>query len=760
MSDGGSVLLAEVALPLPLPRTFAYTVPGELVETALPGARVRVPFGRRERSGWIDTLRRGVPTGKERALLAVEEEPAPPAVLELCRWISRYYFAPLGVALRAAVPPPVSSAPPLQRRVVRLARELPSLAERMRLFARAPRQRECVEALEGLGGVADLAHLTGRLGFSDAVVRALEGKGVVSVADEERARDPYAGRDDAAPSPPPTAAQAAVIEALVEGARGAEGRPFLLHGVTGSGKTLVYVELLREVVERQGRGAIVLVPEISLTPQTVARFRAAFGDQVAVVHSALSEGERRDAWRAIRAGEKRVVIGARSAIFAPLQDLGAVVVDEEHEATYKQGEAPRYHARDVAAVRAGMEGAVCLFGSATPSLESWEHVRSGRFRLLELPERIGALPMPPIEVVDLRRERERRREAGRATRREEGGEGGGEAGEILSSRLRAEVEIRLERGEQTILLLNRRGYASFAQCRACGEVWACPHCSVSLTHHRARRRLVCHHCFHEEEVPELCRLCGSDELTFRGVGTEQVERAVGDAFPAARVARMDVDTTGGKWSHHRILERVERREVDILLGTQMIAKGLDFPNVTLVGVVNADVGINLPDFRASERTFQLLAQVAGRAGRGPRGGLVIIQTSLPDHYVVTHALTHDYAGFAARELNERLEPTYPPHTRLVNVVVSGEDELATQAAVETAVAWVRDLLRTRRVDDVTLTGPAPCAISRIRGRWRWHFLLRSPRGTTLGAVGRYFAERYRPAGDIRVIVDRDPVSLL
>ncbi|MDQ3309846.1 MAG: primosomal protein N', partial [Gemmatimonadota bacterium] len=528
-------------------------------------------------------------------------------------------------------------------------------------------------------------------------------------------------------------------------ARQSDPGTFLLRGVTGSGKTLVYIELLREVVERQGRTAIVLVPEIALTPQTVGRFRAVFGDQVAVLHSALSDGERLDEWRSLRSGDKRIVVGARSAVFAPLADLGAIVVDEEHESSYKQGEAPRYHAREVAVVRAHMEGAVCVLGSATPSLESWSAASAGKYTLLELPERVGGRPLPPIRVVDLRAER------------------GASPVAVLSAELVDAIGARLQREEQTILLLNRRGYATFVQCRDCGGVWHCPHCNVSLTYHRRRSRLVCHYCFHEEAAPERCNACGGSDLGFRGIGTEQVERLVGEQFPSARIARMDVDTTSGKWGHHRILQRVERGEVDILLGTQMIAKGLDFPNVTLVGVVNADVGINLPDFRATERTFQLLTQVAGRAGRGVKGGEVFIQTALPGHYAVTCATGHDFLGFAVRELEARAEPSYPPFSRLVNVVVSGLDEIATQEAADRAVRWLDGLLRERRIDQVTVLGPAPCPVDRIRQRWRWHFLLRSRRSALLGEVARFFATRFElPRGkhDLRLAVDRDPVALL
>jgi primosomal protein N' (replication factor Y) (superfamily II helicase) len=651
---------------------------------------------------------------------------------------------------------PPRVAPAVQtRRVVRLVAELPSLTERERVFARAPRQRECFETLEAIGGVAELAHLTGALGFSDSVVRGLVSRELATAEHEEVARDPYTGIAAAAPLDlRPTAAQAAALDALTAAARDGEAGTWLLRGVTGSGKTLVYIELLREVVGRQGRTAIVLVPEIALTPQTVGRFKAVFGDRVAVLHSALSDGERYDEWRALRSGEKRIVVGARSAVFAPLPDLGAVIVDEEHEGSYKQGEAPRYHAREVAAVRARMAGAICLLGSATPSLESWANAESGKFRLLELPARVEGRPLPAVRVVDLRAERKRRAE---------GPPGAARGPVVLSAELEGAVSERLRRGEQSILLLNRRGYSTFVQCRECGAVWHCPSCNVSLTYHRRRGRLTCHHCFHDEPRPERCTGCGGSDLGFSGVGTEQVERTVEETFASARVARMDVDTTSGKWAHHRILERVERGEVDILLGTQMIAKGLDFPNVTLVGVINADVGMNLPDFRATERTFQLMTQVAGRAGRGEKGGEVLIQTSLPEHYAVTCAVRHEFVEFAARELETRRAPSYPPFSRLVNVVFSGLDERATQDLAESAARWLRDLVAARGLDGLEVVGPAPCPIDRIRRRWRWHLLLRSASTRLVGEVARFFVERFdapRGRDQLRIAVDRDPVALL
>ena len=745
--------LVEVALPIPLFRTFTYEVPDEIAGRVVAGARVLVPLRGGREIGIVlgDATPPPARVRLKRIGGAPDAQPAlSPALLRLGRWIADHYAAPLGLVLRGMLPAALTGAAhptpaPKVRKRVAIVRELPSLAERDRLFKRAPRQRAVYELLESLGGESTVGHLVEQLKFSPAVLKGLVKNGLAQIADESVARDPFGARARHAEARhEPTAAQAAAIAAT---RAAAPGETFLLHGVTGSGKTLVYLELLREVVTVRGRTAIVLVPEIALTPQTVDRFRAVFGDQVAVLHSALSDGERLDAWRALRRGEKRIVVGARSAIFAPLTDVGAIVVDEEHEASYKQGETPRYHARDAAIARAHLEGAVCVLGSATPSLESWVHAASGRYRKLVLPERVGAATLPQIEVVDLTRQRTPATDRVR---------------QVFSEPLETALRDALGRGEQAILLLNRRGYSSFVQCPSCGDVTTCPNCSISLTAHRAPERLVCHYCLHQEPPRETCRRCGAALLAQRGVGTQQVERLVIERFPDARVARMDVDTTSGKWAHVEILDRVARHEVDILLGTQMIAKGLDFPNVTLVGVIDADVGINIPDFRASERCFQLLSQVAGRAGRGAKGGRVYIQTRVPTHHAVQCAVAHDYERFVREELAGRASPPYPPTVRLATVVISGPHEAQVAAAAQLTADWLRRLLAQKAVAGMTLVGPAPCPVERIKNRWRWHLLLKAEQPAELGRVGRYFLERFPPppGEDLRLTFDRDPVSLL
>ncbi len=753
-------MLVDVALPLPLFRTFTYEVDDADASRAGVGMRAVVPFRNRREMGVIvghDAAAPGITPKRVHAL----PDAAPvlsESMLALCRWMAEYYIVPLGIAIRCALPAALTSqaAPePTQRtrRIARLRRDIPSLIHRDRIFSRAPQQRALFELIESLGGSVAVEHLTERMSFSASVLKGLVARGIVELEDEIVSRDPFAWR---AVQPPathaPSSAQRAAIDAIEQGA---PGDVFLVHGVTGSGKTLVYIEFLKHVLQERGKSAIVLVPEIALTPQTVDRFRAVFGDQIAVLHSALSDGERYDEWLALREGRKRIAVGARSAIFAPVANLGAIVVDEEHESSYKQGESPRYHAREVAIVRARDEGAVVVLGSATPSLESWVNARTGKYHLLTLPDRVGAARLPHVRVID-------RREPGAAKRKFD--ERGAEdfLRMVMSEELESAIADRLEKQEQSILLLNRRGYAAFVQCGSCADVATCPNCSISLTYHRTPERLVCHYCQHAEAPHTTCTRCGGTVMRQRGLGTQQVERLLADRFASARIARMDVDTTSGKWAHAEILDRVGRGDVDILLGTQMIAKGLDFPNVTLVGVIDADVGINLPDFRASERCFQLLSQVAGRAGRGPKGGLVLIQTRVPAHHAVVCAVAHDYGKFVRQELEGRERPAYPPLTRLANVVFSGTTEAATAELAAGAATWLHALLRKRPMPGVSVIGPAPCPVERIKNRWRWHLLIKSEHPRDLTRLGRYFLERFVPPKqvELRISLDRDPVALL
>lgn len=724
------------------------------------GTRVVVPFrNRREIGICLGEVAAPVGVALKFVESVADEIPSiPRPLMQTAQWISDWYAAPLGITLRGMLPAMLTgvkaSIPsPKTRRTARIVQELPSLLQRETTFGRAKQQGVVYALLEAQGGSAAVEALLQQAGCTAGVITAMVKRGLLEVRNEIVQRDPFADRAGTAPPATPSQAQRDAVATILAGE---PGQTFLLHGITGSGKTLVYIETLRAILRDGKRTAIVLVPEIALTSQTVDRFRGAFGDDVAVLHSALSDGERYDAWLALRRGERRIAVGARSALFAPLENVGVVIVDEEHEASYKQSETPRYNAREAAIVRARHEGAIVVLGSATPSLESWERAARGQSILVTLPERAGGATLPQVETIDLRVVM---REATRAKNPQAPFD---PSMGVLSPKLAAALEARLVRGEQSLLLLNRRGYASFVQCQACGEVEVCPHCSISLTYHRVPESLVCHYCQHQAAVPTVCGRCGSDAVRRRGLGTQQVERVVAERFPDARIARMDVDTTSGKWAHTAILDRVGAGEVDILLGTQMIAKGLDFHNVTLVGVVDADTGLNLPDFRAAERTFQLLSQVAGRAGRGPKGGEALIQTRMPDNHAVRHAVTHDFHAFVREELEARRQPSYPPFASVANIIVSGTEQQLTADAALDAARWVHALVQKARITDLELVGPAPCPIDRIKDRWRWHFLLKSSRGAVMTRVARYIAEKYPIAkhGDLRLTVDRDPVALL
>ena len=621
---------------------------------------------------------------------------------------------------------------------------------------RGERQRALVAHLAAADAPVRQAEALRASGASSSAVKGLVARGLVVAepAEVERAADGMAR----APLPPAAdlalhPSQRAALGAIAGAIDGGEAATFLLRGVTGSGKTEVYLRALRAARAR-GQSAIVLVPEIALTPQTVRRFRAHFGDAVAVLHSRMSPGERLDAWTRIRDGRYPIVIGPRSAVFAPVERLGLIVVDEEHESSYKQFDpAPRYHARDVAVLRAHRAGAACVLGSATPSLESVANAAAGKYVRLDMPERVpvarpdgtrAPAPLPPVRIVDLAREREIRRLKG-----------------ALSDPLRTALQGRLDRGEQAILLLNRRGYAPVLTCDACGHTPQCRDCDVSLTLHRTNHTLRCHYCGRAEREPRRCPNCGQDELSLLGSGTQRVEEELAEVLPEARVLRMDLDTTGRRGAHRRLLERFGRGDADVLLGTQMVAKGLDFPRVTLVGVVNADTGMLLPDFRASERTFQLLSQVAGRAGRHDLPGEVLIQTRNPEHPALRFAAAHDTAGFVAHEMAERCETAFPPYARLVTVEAKGPYERSTHALARQFADALR--LEAGRLPGAEVLGPVAASVTKVKGFWRVHVHLRSPRTlptqALTGAVGAALGAIKAPPRGHRLNVDVDPVGL-
>jgi primosomal protein N' (replication factor Y) len=608
--------------------------------------------------------------------------------------------------------------------------------------ARGGRQRLILDTLAAAGGSLEVPELLKRSGAARASLRSLERRGLLGIEARESPRLPVSLEMPVLDSPgvTPTPDQRKSIEAIGEALAAGRFTTCLLHGITGSGKTEVYLRSIEAAV-RAGRRALYLVPEIGLTPLLARRMRSRFGEVLALLHSGLTDGERYDEWRRIRAGGALVVLGARSAVFAPIPDLGLIVVDEEHDASYKQDEHPRYNARDLAIMRGKMAGAVVVLGSATPSMESFHQARRGRYRLLTLPERIGSAGLPPVTRVDMREEFE-------ATRRES----------VLSRRLLQGLEERLRRGEQSLVLLNRRGFSTFALCRACGEQIQCRHCSIPMTLHLRQRRLRCHYCDAGREVPAACPSCRSGHLHFGGTGTERLEDVLKAALPGARVERLDRDTARGRGSVEALLNRVERGEIDILLGTQMIAKGHDFPNVTLVGVLAADALLGLPDFRAGERAFQLLAQVAGRSGRGEREGEVIVQAYYADHHAIRFACEHDFSGFAARELVYRKAMNYPPYSSLASLIVTDRSEERARAGA----ARVGQILRKPAGGRLQIMGPAPAPLERLRGEYRMQLLVKAgSRKEMQEALAEALAELERePVRAGGVAIDVDPMSTL
>ena len=620
-----------------------------------------------------------------------------------------------------------------------------------------------IDSADGGAREITVADLLRKSSAGSAAAHALAKTGLIDIVRREVTAQEEYGTEEQTLKIALNAAQNAIVDRVVAALDQGKHRTFLVHGVTGSGKTQVYIEVIRRTLDA-GKNAIVLVPEISLTPQIVRRFKSHFGEQAMVVHSRMAAGDRLGVWRHALAGNCRVVIGPRSAVFAPLPRVGLIVVDEEHETSYKQFDAsPRYHARDVAIVRGRNSGAVILLGSATPSVESYHNALTGKFELLEMPERVDALPLPPITILDMTTERkelyaavkERTPMEDRATLKRF-------HQPALSRVLRDKILDRLSRREGIILLQNRRGYAPFVICEECGHSEGCSECSVTLTYHMAQRHLRCHYCGLVQPVPTVCPSCGGTALRLQGVGTQRVESELAEVFPDARVLRMDLDTTTRKGAHHRILERFGRREADILLGTQMVAKGLDFPHVTLVGVISADTQMLLPDFRSAERTFQLLTQVAGRAGRSALQGEVIIQTHQPDNYSLRHVVLHDFRSFFEEELEARRALDYPPFSRIVLVETKGEREEDVWKGSERLAERLKSGMPAG-----TILGPAPAVISRIRNRYRWHVVLKVGRGhDPAGAKARSVLRRAidelsrsTPAS-VEWIVDVDPAGML
>ncbi|MBL0224029.1 MAG: primosomal protein N' [Geobacteraceae bacterium] len=737
----------EVAVAIHLDKTFHYRVPDHLAGRALPGHRVFVPFGHRKLTGYILGYVAEAPDSKLKDIIDVLD-PDPLWTnneLEFFRWIAAYYLHPLGEVIKTALPAGINlqsrKGEPDSERQVSGGRSI----KRERFYrptvtAEAGRQpgskaSEILEVIREAGEMPS-ADLRRRFGQCTTQLKRLEELNLVQVEEREVYRNPFGEEAFERDTPKGlNVQQANALNHITEALNIGSFSPFLLHGVTGSGKTEVYLQAIAHALT-SGDNALVLVPEISLTPQLVRRFRGRFGSGIAVLHSALSDGERYDEWRRIRRGQVRIVIGARSALFAPLERIGIIVVDEEHESSFKQADGLRYNARDLALVRASMEKAVVVLGSATPLITSLYSAKMGKLKLLSLTERVENRPMPQVTVVPMQGIKE-----------------------TISPQLARALEDTLAAGEQSLVFLNRRGFATFLVCGDCGEPLTCPNCSVTLTYHRQRRQSVCHYCDYAVPAPGTCPACDSLEMKELGAGTERVESDLRQVLPAAILVRMDSDTTSGKDSHSRLLKRMADRSADILIGTQMIAKGHDFPGVTLVGVVNGEASLNMPDFRSAERTFQLLSQVIGRAGRGELPGRVIVQALDSSHYAIQCAIEHDGESFYKQELEFRSEAGYPPFTHLAALSLSGTSEKAVQERADLTARLLGRLKKELSLR-IEILGPAPAPMYRLRGRFRRQILLKSPNRADLRRLAAAWQSRHEASTLVREIIDIDPVDTM
>lgn len=750
MSDSPP-LFADIVFDRPLDHAYSYAVPENLRHLVGVGKRVEAPFGRGDKRtpGFCVRVSEQTPTYENvKAITRVLDADAlvDEHLMKLTRWMADYYLCGWGQSLHKIVPAGVRENAGTRRASFveavpsdRLPNPVPTVTakqktvlERVRREGKPIEQTTLARALKcGTGPISGLVAKGLLRKFSERIesasgwgIRGLEGEAPVEL------HAPIAMNAD----------QLRVWEPIQAAVREGGFHPFLLHGVTGSGKTELYLRAIEDVV-KQGKEAIVLVPEISLTPQTIERFRGRCGE-VAVMHSHLTDAERGAYWRRIAGGSVQVVVGARSAVFAPTRKLGLIVVDEEHENSFKQESTPRYHGRDVAVMRARLESIPIILGSATPSLESWSNAQKGHYKLLHLPNRVEDRPMPPVKIVDLRHEPKPER---------------GKPGAI-SPTLEAAMKEALRKGGQAILLLNRRGFSTHVHCQECGHVAQCAHCDLALTFHRMRSALVCHYCGFESAPFARCPACNQDGMRYQGLGTEKLHAEIEAKFPGKVCQRMDSDTMTSPGSHQRVLDAFRDGNIHILVGTQMIAKGLDFPNVTLVGVVNADVGLHLPDFRAAERTFQLLAQVAGRAGRGSKGGQVLVQTYTPEHPCIMLAAKHDFETFASQELLLRQAHQYPPFQRMARLIVRSEKEESANEFAETMAGAFREAMK--QGGHLRLLGPAECPVFRLNDYYRFHFQLQSESSAVLHNVLREVITVVKPPSGVEFQVDVDPYSML
>jgi primosomal protein N' (replication factor Y) len=721
-------------------KEFDYIVPEHLAGQISEGTRVSIPFGKRHAVGYVVELKdRSAVKGLKEIAGLVDPEPILDAVLfKLVKWIADYYCSTVGAVIKAALP---ASARDMKKRktgeeYIQIEKHPPAEAL-AQLRKRAPKQHALLAMLIKEGVPLRLCEVRKSFQVTSAVITSLADKGYIRLSLVEE--KPFL---IGTPGPAqtrriePTGEQTVALQKIIHAVDGRLFQTFLLFGVTGSGKTEIYLRAIEHSLAK-GKGAIVLVPEISLTPQTVERFNSRFGGEVAVLHSGMTQKERFGEWKRIKAGAARIVVGARSCIFAPVKDLGLIVVDEEHDKSFKQDNNPRYNARDVAVVRAKLLGAVVILGSATPSLESFHNVTRGKYELLELTKRVDNKKMPRVGIVDMKLESDRAKK-----------------GVIFSHRLLRGIEERLKKKEQVILFLNRRGHSSVVICDSCGYVVKCDHCSVSMTYHDYGKRLLCHLCGHQKEMTDVCASCGA-KIRYGGCGTQKVQELIAKFFPQARVARMDADSTAFRGAHADILGKFRDGHYDILVGTQMIAKGLDFPNVTLVGVINADIALNFPDFRCGEFTFQLLTQVAGRSGRGDVEGEVIVQTFLPNHYAIQAARLHDFRTFYEKEFQFRQELGYPPVIHFVTVMTAGRNETRV---METASALEEKLRKAG--GDLKLLSAAPAPIVRAKRDFRWQIVLKGRSILRINEALKKAAASLKVPRGVKFFIDVDPQIMM
>jgi primosomal protein N' (replication factor Y) len=749
----------EAVLPVPIRRSFTYRVPESIAGKIKIGARLRLSFGKRDLVGYAVNVLDDLPPEADvdesklkNVIEILDDEPLiTPEILNLTKWTADYYASFWGEMLKASLPAGINSEkvrPRLRKAVRRVgavaAWQGDSDATHLRSDTKplTGQQQRILDLLAQSGGEMLWTDIQEAADVGASPINTLAKRGLVEIYVQDLHRDPLAdARLPEIDDLKLTAEQQMAFDEIATAVERDEYKAFLLHGVTGSGKTEVYIRAMRATLE-QGRTAMMLVPEIALTPVFSRRLRAVFGMEVAILHSNLSAGERYDEWRRIRRGDARVAIGTRSAVFAPLEDIGLIVVDEEHDPSYRQHESPFYNARDVAVMRAHFAGAVVVLGSATPAMESYYNAKTGKYKYLQLPSRIGDRGLAEAKLVDMR---DVFKQKGKDV--------------PLSDELLEAVDETHSRGEQSIVLLNRRGFSQFVLCRTCGESLKCKNCDITLTYHRGAQRLVCHYCNYRESVPNICPHCRSEFLYFVGEGTENIEDQLRKKFPDMRIARVDRDTMGHKGELDQILLDFAAHRIDMLVGTQMIAKGHDFPNVTLVGVISVDIGLGLPDLRSAERTFQLITQVAGRSGRGHKPGHVLIQTYYPEHYALRHAVNQDYEGFYAEEIRYRERLAYPPFFVLGSIMIKHRDHTRAQ----TNANILRRALDAANSDrQVRVLGPAPATIARLKNEFRIQMILKSQSRRALREVLDIALSDAESRGcEMRhVYVEIDPVNLM